>query len=263
MPTPMLAPPAALLALALAAPVQTAPVALPAAAPSGELSRWDALWPRRDDPAAALELKGLAGDFQRGDDYARLWRAARWYFWLADGTKGDDSLKALLGKTGWDAGKKAKALKPKGLEGLYWTSVDIGMYSEAVGIFKALTQGLESRFRDPLLEVKAADPDHRDADIDYIGPELTLGRYWYSLPWPKRSLDRSKDELRVATKVRPENLRAHYFLAQTLAADGDYAGAKAELDAIRAGSVSYDPPEARRVKALAQLFATKIAGKLH
>jgi hypothetical protein len=116
-------------------------------------------------------------------------------------------------------------------------------------------QGLESKFRDPLLEVEKLDPDHKNKECDLIGPELTLGRYWWSLPWPKRSLDKSKKELRVAIAVRPADLRAHLFLAQALADDGDKDGARAEIALIAAAPVDYDPPEGRRIKKRAAEWA--------
>ncbi len=248
----------AALVLAAAGPAlaQTPPPAAAPAAAAGAnpIARWDSLWTKRDDPAALAELKSLAKSFEASSDYEKLWRVAHLDFWLADGASNDDE-KEQIAKHGWDVGKKAIAQKPKGLAGLYWTSVDIGLYSEAVGIVNALMKGLESKFRDPLLAVKAADPDHQNAKIDYIGPEITLGRYWYSLPWPKRSLSKSEAELQEAVKVRPENLRARFYLAQTLAKDGDTKGAKAQLAAIASGSPDYDPPEARRIKKRAAAFA--------
>ncbi len=248
-PAPSAAPSAAPgAAPAAQAPAPAAPVALT------PVQRWDELWRRRDDPAAAKALQAMADEAAKGDDYNLLWRAARWYFWLADGSRKDEDEMVRLAKIGWAMGDRAKAKDPKGLAGLYWTSVCIGTYSEGVGIFKALTQGLEGKFRDPILEVKAADPNHLDKDVDYVGPEMSLGRYWFSLPWPKRSLKKSKAELAVAVAAAPQNLRAKLYDAETLLSDDDVKGANALLDAIEKGGISYDPPEARRIKARAKAF---------
>ncbi len=245
-------------ALAQAAPPALAGKAPAASAPAADpIARWNELWRRRDEPGVLAELKAMAKAFEATQDYEKLWRVVHLDFWLADGAKDDDA-KEALGKHGWDVGKKALAIKPKGLAALYWTSVCIGKYSQAVGILNALMKGLEGKFRDPLLEVKQADPRHLDRDVDYVGPELTLGRYWYSLPWPKRSLGKSKAELEEAIQARPENLRAHFYLAQTLSKDGDDAGAKAQLKIVASGAAEYDPPEARRIKRRAAAWAATL-----
>jgi hypothetical protein len=224
--------------------------------PSSDVVQLDALWSQRDDPQIEPQIAAMMKQFAESPDYDKLWRAARWYFWLADGAK-DDASKKSLGRTGWDIGEKAKKVDPKGLEAKYWTSADIGAYSEAVGIFNALTEGLEAKFRDPLEQCVKADPDHLNANINYVGPQTALGRYYFRLPWPKRNMGKSKQLLQLAVKVRPENLRAHYFLAETLWDDGKKAEAKAELVLIRDGSEAYDPPEARRVKQMAKVLAEK------
>ncbi|MHB1844715.1 MAG: hypothetical protein ACYCWW_07770 [Deltaproteobacteria bacterium] len=253
-PPPTPAPPAP--GVAPAAPAPPAVAKTP-------IERWDELWRRRDEPTSAKELQALADQFASDGDYDAMWRTARWYFWLADGSRGNQDEMVRLAKIGWAMGDRAKAKNPKGLAGMYWTSVCIGTYSEGVGIFKALTQGLEGKFRDPIDAVKAADPEHKDKDVDYVGPEISLGRYWFSLPWPKRSLTKSKAELKVAVTAAPQNLRAKLFDAETLLADDDVAGARAQLDAIAGGGTAYDPPEARRIKRRAEAFRAKHEKELH
>ena len=225
---------------------------------SPEIVQVDELWIKRDDPQVAAQISATMKQFGDSQDYDKLWRAARWYFWEADGAK-DDAGKKALAKQGWDVGEKAKKIDSKGLEAKYWTSVNIGTYSEAVGIFNALTEGLEAKFRDPLEQCVKADPNHLNSNINYVGPQTTLGRYYFRLPWPKRNLGKSKQLLQLSVKVRPENLRAHYFLAETLWDDGKKADAKAELALIQSASDGYDPPEAKRVKAMAATLAEKYA----
>jgi hypothetical protein len=234
-----------------------AAIAAPVGAHQTDIEHFDELWAHRDDPVDAGELRRKALEFAKESDYEKLWRVSRWYFWLADGETASDR-RETLGKTGWKIGEKAQALDPKGLPGKYWTSVDIGMYAQGVGIVNAIFQGLEGKFRDPMEECAAADPKHTVASIDYIGPQMSLGRYYYELPWPKRSLDKSEKVLREAVAARPGALRAHLFLAETLIDQGDKPGAKAELETIRAGSVDYDPPEARRVKTRAAALQKKL-----
>ncbi len=221
-----------------------------------DLAPFDDLWAKRDDAQVEPQLAAMAKQFAESQDYQKLWRASRWYFWQADGAN-DDAGKKTLGKAGWDVGEKAKKIDSKGLEAKYWTSANIGSYSEAVGIFNALTEGLEGKFRDPLEQCVKADPNHLNANINYVGPQTALGRYYFRLPWPKRNLGKSKQLLQLSIKVRPENLRAHYFLAETLWDDGKKSEAKAELVLIRDASEAYDPPEARRVKHMAAALAPK------
>jgi hypothetical protein len=220
------------------------------------IARYDDLWTRRDDALAAAEIASMSKQFAASNDYDELWRAARWYHWVADGAPNDDERKAL-GKTGWDVGEKAKQINPAGVEGKYWTSVDIGAYSEAVGVITALAQGLESKFRDPIMEVIAADPGSQNPNLDYVGPEMAIGRYYYKLPWPKHSDSKSKEWLNRAIKTRPDNLLAHYYLADTLK-DHDAEAARREIGIILAGSEAFDPPLARRVKRWAMRLATRI-----
>ncbi len=136
--------------------------------------------------------------------------------------------------------------------------MDIGAYSEAVGVITALAQGLESKFRDPILEVVAADPNSQNPNLDYVGPEMAIGRYYYKLPWPKHSDSKSKEWLNRAIKARPDNLLAHYFLADTLK-DHDKQAAQRELGIVLAGSEAFDPPLARRVKRWAMRLSSQIS----
>jgi hypothetical protein len=220
------------------------------------LAKYDALWTHRDDAQAASEVAALSKEFAATDDYDKLWRSARWYHWVADDAPNDDERK-ILGKTGWDVGEKAKKINPAGVEGKYWTSVDIGAYSEAVGVITALAQGLESKFRDPILEVVAADPNYENPNLDYVGPEMAIGRYYYKLPWPKHSDSKSKEWLKRAIKAHPEILLAHYYLADTLK-DHDKEAARKELGIVVAGNESFDPPLARRVKRWAMRLLSQI-----
>jgi len=123
----------------------------------------------------------------------------------------------------------------------------MGNYSTAVGILKALGEGIESKFNERLDKAISLNDD-----IDLAGPLLAKGRYFYELPWPKRDLDKSKESLEKALKKHPENLRAWLYLADTQLKDGDAKKAKESIDKALNGSGAYDPPETKRVKALAR-----------
>jgi hypothetical protein len=220
------------------------------------ITRYDDLWKQRDEGSVPAEIASLSAEFAASSDYEKLWRAARWYHWVADDAPSDDERKRL-GKAGWDVGERAKQLNPAGLEGKYWTSVDIGAYSEAVGVIKALAEGLEGKFRDPILEVAAADPDMHNPNLDACGPEMAIGRYYYKLPWPKHSDSKSKEWLARAIQAHPENLLAHYYLADTLK-DHEPDAARREIGLVLTGSDAFDPPLARRVRRWARRLLNRL-----
>ncbi len=236
---------------ALAQPVgaQTPGTPVEKALPSQAIcEKLDALWETRDEGASQGTADQLLREGLRADpkDYGLLWRASRQRWWQADGmtNKAEQSNTA---KIGLNYGDSAIAANPKGVEGYFFAAANSGPYSSGVGIMRALTEGLEGRFLKNQSEALRLAPDYRHG-----GATLMKGRYYYKLPWPKRDYDKSKAELEKVLLGHPENLRAHYYLAETLEADGDKAGAKAHLEAVLAGGDTYDAPEARRLKALAK-----------
>jgi hypothetical protein len=216
-----------------------------------QVATLDEAWPRRDQPQEAAALQTLADSFATSQDYDKLWRASRWYAWLA-GAKITNEEKAKLSKTGQDLGERAEKLNPKGIEALYWTSINTGFYASAIPVFQAMTLGIERKFRDPLLQVVKGNPDHSNFAVEYVGPEMALGSYFYKMPWPKQDKGKSKEWFARALAGRPDDLRAHYLYAETLALDGKNAEARKELEVVIAGSESYDPPDARRFKQYAR-----------
>lgn len=231
-----------------------------AAAPSVTTADLDRLWPRRDGAAEAAALSRLAEGAAQSRDPQLLWRAARWYLWLSE-DEIDRRARERWSQQGWRAGELAAQLDPHCLPCRFWTALCVGVYGSSVDFVTVLVQDVEGRFRGPIEEVAALDPRHGNPELDFVGPQKALGRYWFQLPWPLRSLSRSRRELEAAIAARPEDLRAHLFLAETLLASGDAAGARRELRSVETGPADYDPPEARRVKALAGDLARRLAAK--
>ena len=60
-----------------------------------QIATVDEAWPRRDQATEAAELQALADAFAASQDYEKLWRASRWYAWLA-GAKITNEEKACL-----------------------------------------------------------------------------------------------------------------------------------------------------------------------
>lgn len=200
-----------------------------AALPADAFKNVDWLWEeKRQDPAVVSQMKreldGLAKTY--GDRYEISWRMARQMWWQADGET-DSGAMEKLSRTGWDWGKKAVAQNPGGVEGNFWTSVCIGQYSLAIGILRALANGLESEFNKYLDKSIQINKAYAGA-----GPLRTKGNYWQSLPWPKRDLDKALSTLQEAVKIAPEGMRSRLYLAETYEKRGEKNAAIAECDKI-------------------------------
>ena len=232
--------------------------AAPANDATGFSAKLDELWKTRDT-ADSVKLnddvirEGLKAS---PTDYDLLWRAARIRWWVADGLT-EEKLKKQTAKEGWNYARRAVEAKPAGAEGKYYTALSIGAYSQAVGILKALSEGLEGQF------VENLDYSLKNNEaFDRYGGHTAKGRYHWELPWPKRNLAKSKEELQKSIDKHPEHLRNYYFLADTLLKDGDAKGAKVAIDQALNGFDAYDPPEARRVKGWAKTLAATIDKEL-
>jgi len=232
---------------------------LPAAALADgpDLAKIDELFLKRADPAAAKEEDAVLAQALKAapDDPQVLWRQARWNVWKADVLTGD--AKKDVGKATWDLGDKIAKLDPKMVEGPFYGALGVGQYSEGAGIVNALMQGLESKFNDRL--DKAIQ---MNASFDHGGPMLAKGRYYFSLPWPKRDLAKSAEWYNRCIAKAPESARCHLYLAETLLDDGKAKDAKVQLDAAMSASDAYDPPEVARVRVLAKKLQPKIEEKL-
>ncbi len=222
-----------------------APAARPATA---ELARLDGLYARRDDRAVLAELRALvdAGVARAPTEYEILWRAARVYFWMGDDPSLGAEERSKLGKLGWDHAERAISASPNRAEGHYWAAVNIGTYALGLGVLKAMSAGLEGKFKQRLERAEQLAPDY---NLGGIG--VAWGRFYEKLPWPKRDRAKAESNLRRALSQNPNNLRARVFLADTLAHEGRAPEAKRLLDEVAAAPAGrYDAAEERRAKAL-------------
>lgn len=227
--------------------------ALPALASTPE--ELDQLYSQRSEPSAVEKLEAaLTQELQATpESYELLWRLARLRYWQADGSPAGKR-RETLARQGWDLAEKAVKLAPERVEGHYYAAVNIGAYSQAVGILSALAQGLEGRFNARIDKAMALD-----TSFERGGPWLAKGRYHYELPWPKRDLRKSAELYRKVLDKYPDRLRAWYFLAETLQADGQPAKALEALGELDKRGVASDPPEGRRVLGWASPLKDKLA----
>lgn len=250
---------AALLSGVALAQNTSAPAAAPAAgAAQVDVAKLDALYAQRGNPAALRELEQLSMQAvaARPNDFDLLWRAARAKEWIAD-TATNNDVKKNAGKEAWDLGERAIKANRKAIQGYILAAEGIGQYSTAVGVLRALGEGLEGKFNDRLDTAIKMDPGY-----DHAAPLLTKGRYFYELPWPKRDLKKSAEWLEKAIATDPAALRAYYYLAETQLHDGKAKLAAANNAKVLNGSVAYDPAEGQHIQHLAKALQPQIDKEL-
>jgi hypothetical protein len=224
------------------------------------LARIDELHRRRDDKSAFAEEQRLvqAGLARTPNDYELLWRAARFYFWASDDPGLGKEQRSHWGKDGWDIAEHAIAVNPNDVAGYYWAAVCMGNYALGLGVVKALSDGLERKFRDRLGKAAALNDGY-----EWGGVETAWGRFFGKLPWPKRDRKQAEEHLRRALQLNPAALRARVYLGVTFLDDDRAAEAKRLLDEVAAAPVGrYDAPEERRAKAMAAGLQPELAAKL-
>ncbi len=248
MPTPLAV--LALWATVTAGEEAPAREAVPAAAVNVRFAEVDRAYDHRDEPGELEKVKaGLEAAEKAGPaDYELLWRLARLYSWLSDDPAISDDEKSKLGKIGWEHAEKAIALDPARVEGWHFAAVDMGQYSLGIGILKALSQGIEGKFKDRLSHAEKIDPGYSGGAIP-----TAWGRFWFKLPWPKYDAKKSKAAFDAALKLNPDNVRARVYLADLYEKEDEPAKARAELERAAAGEPGrYDAPEERRFQAVAR-----------
>jgi len=212
-----------------------------------QLAKVASLWAERRDPAKADEALGLATAAlaERPDAPDRMFWKARLLLWVGDSVT-DPKERKRLGREAWDLGDQLARAKPEWVAGHYFAAVGIGLYCSGAGILSALGEGLDSKFNARLERALALDPQ-----FERQGPRLAKGRYFFEMPWPKRSLAKSAAWYQDALADDPRNLRAMAWLAETLWREGNVAAALTQLARVREGHIEGDLPEEERVKAIA------------
>lgn len=238
---------------AMGADTASAPGPTPA-----ELAALDKLFLARDQAGPRAELeKGLReGLAANPTAYELLWRQSRLRLWFAEGQWEKDAKRdGAIAARGF--AERAVAAKPEGVEGQYYAGASVGVYSQAVGILKAITEGLEGKFNGYVDKALALNPDFEQG-----APRLAKGRYHYELPWPKRSLKKARALISEAVRKYPERARGRLYLAEVLLADDDAAGASRELQALRALPPGPDGLETARIQQRAEAVEKKVRDAL-
>jgi len=224
------------------------------------LARIDDLHRRRDDHGAFSEEQRLvqSGLARAPNDYGLLWRAARFYFWASDDPGLAKEQRSRWGKDGWDIAEHAIAINPNDVAGYYWAAVCMGNYVLGLGVVKALSLGMEGKFRERLGHAAALNDGY-----EFGGVETAWGRFFDKLPWPKRDRKQGQEHLRRALVINPAALRARVYLAISFMDSERVPEAKRLLEEVAAAPVGrYDAPEERRAKALGAGLLPEVYAKL-
>jgi hypothetical protein len=224
------------------------------------LARVDELYRRRDDRNAWHEEQRLVQTLiaRAPADYGVLWRAARFYFWASDDPGVSKEQRSRWGKDGWDLAEKAITVNPNDVAGYYWAALCMGNYALGLGVVKALSMGMEGKFRERLGHAQSLN-----AGYEMGAAELAWGRFFDKLPWPKRDKKKAEEHLRKAIEMNPAALRARVYLASTYLDSDRAAEAKKLLDEVAAAPVGrYDAPEERRAQALGAGLMPTVLAKL-
>ncbi len=212
-------------------------------------------WGTRDagtsaDTAIRLLERAHAVDAK---NYEVCWNLARFYYWQASGATNDD-VKARHGKAGWDYAEKAKRIKPGGVDGYYWAAANIGAYSNGHGIVTALKEGLGDKFQQNAEKAAAINAAHDDA-----GPLRALGRFHFSLPWPLKDLDKSRDYLSRSLKIAPNSAINLYYMADLEREEGNDAAARTLLQrVVGLNPGAGDGPSIRKHQRLAKAMLAEL-----
>jgi tetratricopeptide (TPR) repeat protein len=233
--------------------LSVAPVPLDAEAVSHQV---EALWRRRDDPAAMSQAKVLLdGALARApDDYGLLWRATAWHFWSSDDPSLPTATRAQFGKAGWDLAERAVARNPGHVAGHFWAALTMGNYALGLGIMRAIGQGIEGKFRERIGAAERLDPRYANGGI-----QNAWGGYYLTLPWPKRDLAKAEAYFKKALVINPHNLRTRVYLAELRRRQDRLPEARQLLEEVlRATPDRYDPPEEKRAQKLAAEALRKV-----
>ena len=187
-----------------------------------------------DNYTQAIELyqKALA---ENPDSYEANWKCARAYREYGNAaktqkTEGWKDICAKYGKEGMQYAQKAIALEPEKPDGYYYYGLNVGIYSDGVSIFTALSEGLKDKTQKSFEKTYAIDKMYKEG-----GPMIALGRFWQVLPWPMYDRKKSLQYYREyqATEYFADNMEAHVYLGELLiqiGGDKNKAEAKGYLE---------------------------------
>lgn len=105
---------------------------------------------------------------------------------------------------------RAVQLDSRGVDGHYFNALAISIYAYGKSIIKALLEGLGPKYEQHLNDALSVNKNYKGGQLF-----AAYGRYWYSLPWPKRDAKKSLDDLLTAYQQDPTDILVLDFLGDT------------------------------------------------
>ncbi len=144
-------------------------------------------------------------------------RACRHYGDLAQKTEAEGwkDICAEYGKKGMGYASKAIELEPDKPNGYYYYGLCSGTYSDGVGLFTALKEGLKNKTQENLEKAYEIDKD-----FERGGPIVALGRFWQVVPWPYNDKEKALELYREFQETEyfktASGVPAHVYMSELL-----------------------------------------------
>lgn len=124
---------------------------------------------------------------------------------------------AKYGKMGMAYAQKAIQLEPNKVNGYFFYGLNVGIYSDGVGLITALREGLKDKTQKNLEKAYELDKDFKKG-----GPILAIGRFWQVVPFPYTDKDKAMKFYREFehTKYFADSVEGHIYLAELLKDEG-------------------------------------------
>jgi tetratricopeptide (TPR) repeat protein len=189
------------------------------------------------------------------NDYDLLWRAARSYYYVGDGLQPKKERFAQF-ERGIDAGKRAIAQNPNGVEGHFWLGAVWGGYLRDKGGLTAFRN--IKNVRTEMEIVVKLKPDYEEGNA-----YLALGEIDRQLPGLfGGNLKRGIATLETGLKIAPTNPEIKAALGEALIEANRKNEALVQLqEALQAPLSSTRAPHSRKAKERAQRLLNKLQAK--
>ena len=187
--------------------------------PDSMIKKADALYLEGglDNYKQAIDIykKVISEDSDNFEAHWKLARALREYGeeHLRQGTPNYEEICAEYGAKGMEYAQKAIELNPDHPGGYLYYGINVGTYSEGVGIITALREGLKDKTQTNLEKAYELDPH-----FERGAPILSLGRFWHVVPWPYSDKEKAEELYREFqnTKYYKDNVECRIYLAELL-----------------------------------------------
>ncbi len=166
---------------------------------------------------AAIDLykEVISKDPNHFEAHWKLARALREYaqWYMMEGTQGYEEIAVAYGKEGMSYAQRAIDMNPEHPGGHLYYGINVGKYSDGVGIITALREGLKDKTQSSFEKAYELDPHFENG-----AAILSLGRFWQVVPWPFRDTDKAEAFYREFqnTEYYTNNVECRMYLAELL-----------------------------------------------